>query len=279
MGKPNVSTVLGAFEMTNELFFNELCLQDMPMEYCVYDNFLRSKDKLREFGFTKCRVSIKEKKQLFDYLMDIPGSNKQALRNFLYGFLVSPFEREGITEEMEEDFINEELCFEGKSVNGLAWAHLFNSIAFSLLTNKKWDCNSIYLIDGKLNSILVHHASTVATIESLKDWIDSLSEVNLKETSKRPSEKEFKIRDDHGGDELLRFWMKIRNCKYVVSCINSLPFNPHERDIIRTINANGQIEMVLTWTDKGIGMVIQTTGRNYRETKAIADFLRDKYSR
>ena len=75
------------------------------------------------------------------------------------------------------------------------------------------------------------------------------------------------------------FWNKLKNCEYVESCINSLPFNSFDKELIRDVKPNGQIELVLYWTDKGLGMVIQTTGRNYRETKKISDIIAEKYSK
>ena len=43
--------------------------------------------------------------------------------------------------------------------------------------------------------------------------------------------------------------------------------------------SDGKIEIVLHWEDKGIGMIIQTTGRNYNETVAIAEILKEKFDR
>ncbi|MCP4132243.1 MAG: hypothetical protein GY754_14825 [bacterium] len=39
-----------------------------------------------------------------------------------------------------------------------------------------------------------------------------------------------------------------------------------------------KIELVLTETDNGIGLIIQTTGKNIRETSEIARILKEKYS-
>ena len=40
---------------------------------------------------------------------------------------------------------------------------------------------------------------------------------------------------------------------------------------------DGIIELVLTWTDEGFGMVAQTTGRNLRETEAIGRILAEDF--
>ncbi|MCP4350189.1 MAG: hypothetical protein GY795_32330 [Desulfobacterales bacterium] len=64
---------------------------------------------------------------------------------------------------------------------------------------------------------------------------------------------------------------------YVISVINSIPFNSAEKQFIRKVHTTGNIEIVLTGTDKGFGMVIKTTGRNLRETELIAQIIEDKY--
>lgn len=60
--------------------------------------------------------------------------------------------------------------------------------------------------------------------------------------------------------------------------VNSIPYNPHESLFIRTVKDNGLIEIVLTNTDKGLGLVLQSTGRNMQETQEIAKILEEQYS-
>jgi hypothetical protein len=48
---------------------------------------------------------------------------------------------------------------------------------------------------------------------------------------------------------------------------------------IRKTYVNGQIEIVDNNTDMGYALLISTTGRNKRETDAIAEILREKYER
>ncbi len=37
------------------------------------------------------------------------------------------------------------------------------------------------------------------------------------------------------------------------------------------------IEIVLPWTDKGYGVVVQTTGRTMKETELIGKIIMEKY--
>jgi len=97
------------------------------------------------------------------------------------------------------------------------------------------------------------------------------------ETYLTVDQKQIKLRDDHGQDVLETFAKKIIKSPYVEGIINSLPFNPKARESIKKCTPDGKIEIVLTTTDKGIGLVIQSTGRNLKETQAIAEFLQHEY--
>lgn len=90
-------------------------------------------------------------------------------------------------------------------------------------------------------------------------------------------EKQIHLRDDRGKDELLDFTRKVCRNPYVINVINSLPFNAKDKKFIRKVKAEGLIECVMIWTDKGYGFVIQTTGRNLRETEKIATIINDEY--
>ncbi|BAZ66651.1 CRISPR-associated protein, APE2256 family [Fischerella sp. NIES-4106] len=91
--------------------------------------------------------------------------------------------------------------------------------------------------------------------------------------------KQIHLRDDHGKDKLQAFAEDICGSPYVKKIINSLPFNPKQTNPIRRTKPNGIIEFVLTWTDQGLGLCIQTTGRNLAETNTIAIHLKEKYSK
>ncbi|PSB21787.1 CRISPR-associated protein [filamentous cyanobacterium CCP2] len=94
-----------------------------------------------------------------------------------------------------------------------------------------------------------------------------------------PSHKTIKLSDTHHGNVILqKFAEKLCKSQYVVGVINSLPFNPKQRNSIRRTYANGLVEFVLIWTDAGLGLCIQTTGRNLAETNTIALHLEREFS-
>jgi len=92
-----------------------------------------------------------------------------------------------------------------------------------------------------------------------------------------PNNKAIHLRDDHGKDVLKKFAEKMCHSTYVRTIINSLPFNPKRPNPILRTHPNGIVEFVLTWTDKGLGLCIQTTGRNQAETNSIALYLEKEF--
>lgn len=113
--------------------------------------------------------------------------------------------------------------------------------------------------------------------EFAKQETTLLSLIPLDDT--KPEKKEINLRDDHGKDKLQEFSKKICHSPYVKKIVNSLPFNSKHTNPIRRAKPNGIIEFVLTWTDKGLGLCIETTGRNLTETNTIALHLKEKYSK
>ena len=91
-------------------------------------------------------------------------------------------------------------------------------------------------------------------------------------------QKPIRLRDDHGKDILFDFAQKLIRSPYITKVVNSLPFNPKQVNPIRQTFHNGVIEFVLTWTDAGLGLCLQTTGRNLQETNTIAIYLVNEFT-
>lgn len=268
--------------MQNEIFFNELCLTDKPNDYSVLKNLKECYQKLKSEEFSVCRLDSETKMGLFDYLKNISGVSRSAITSFFYSFFHAPFEKESMADEIEDKFLQHELCLETQNVIGLQWAYTYGTLSFSLLTNDRWNCDSITVVDKSDSdkSLDIHHAATVANIESQKRWIDSLKEIELVKTALLPEQKSFNVSGTHHGNDKRRlFWDRIKNDEYVVSCITSTENHSYENNLVRQVFNDGKIEIVLCWEDAGYSFLIQTTGRDYRETKKIADMLAKKYSK
>lgn len=85
--------------------------------------------------------------------------------------------------------------------------------------------------------------------------------------------------DHHGNDELEKFAKKLCRSPFVREVVNSLQYNSYQRYPIRRAKADGIVDFVLTWTDKGLGLCVQTTGRNQTETNTIALHLVKKFAK
>lgn len=117
--------------------------------------------------------------------------------------------------------------------------------------------------------------------EAFSEWLELHDEQDasvIAKTDVEPSKKQIKLRDDHGKDLLKAHADKLVRSPYVVGVINSSPFKPNSKRYIDKVNENGQIEIVLRKTDQGIGMVVQTTGKTFKETVWIATMLDKKYA-
>jgi len=141
----------------------------------------------------------------------------------------------------------------------------------------------VFIVDENLaNVLIVENVNNVCEDKgfespAIQDFIDSISTPILISSTLAPKQKEIHLRDDHGKDKIKEFATRLLQSEYVVSVINSLPFNPRATNLIRKTYADGRIEMVMYWEDKGLGLVIQTTGRNIHETNEIAKILADEY--
>lgn len=101
--------------------------------------------------------------------------------------------------------------------------------------------------------------------------------VHLHRSEVKPERKKISLRKDHGIDILNHWAKRFVNNPYVEEVVNSLPFNPSTTNPIKKVHDNGLIELVLTKTDAGYGMVVKTTGTNKEETEEIAKILLSRY--
>lgn len=136
--------------------------------------------------------------------------------------------------------------------------------ALSLLDEEVIDGESVISLSAM--GILFHERSR---LQFARQERAILALIPVDETE--PAKKKVHLSDDHHGKDVLKaFSKKLCRSPYVQKIINSMHYNSHQRHPIRRTDAQGQVEFVLTWTDPGFGLVIQTTGRNLAETNTIA---------
>ena len=214
----------------------------------------------------------------------------QGDKNKILSVVKKPFTNEIIAEKVSDlskfYYINKDIGVPETYCSGLATSYVLESLCSSISSNPLWDKNKIEFHkiindDFETESVAAINVSKedhFAT-NDIKKFIEYLGDVKLDTTEAEPKSKPIALRDDHGKDKLMTFSKRLVNSKYVVSVINSLPFNPKAINLIKDIYPDGKIELVWYWEDKGIGLIIQTTGKNYRETKAIADILKKEFDK
>ena len=262
----------------NEVFLNELCLKNKSLSFDTWKIMVQAKAALGNVGFKVCRLSNADYAQLMD---SVKALNNPTIKNIFFQFFHTPFETREIEESDDKayDFLSKEVFYNSNSAYGFSLASYYDTFALSFATSEEWEQSKIQVARNTGELLEIHHISKLNHINENTDWLETRGELELITTDEDPLNKIPKFRDDHGKDELDAFWKKIRNSKYVVSCINSLRFSSYNRNFIRNVYSDGKIEITLPWTDKGLGLVIQSTGRNRRETERIANLLEKKYSK
>lgn len=257
-----------------DIYFNELCLND-EVEIC-YDDIRRMGhiyQLLLEYEISTCRITTNDLYCLLELIRDVAGSNPNAV-NFIYSFMREPFEK-NIDEPLQDAYIKHDWKYNDISCCGFAFAFLIDSLAYSALDSRwKHPVITIFKEDDMLD---VRNIYDEETLQYHSTWLNSLKPIQLVKSLLSPSEKKIKLREDHGKDVLQEFGERLVKSEYVCGIINSLPFNSHRRKFISSIKEDGMIEIVLPWTDQGLGLVVQTTGRDIRETTKIAQLLKDEY--
>lgn len=104
----------------------------------------------------------------------------------------------------------------------------------------------------------------------------TLSSCHKEETS--PEKKKINLPGTHhGNDVLMSFAKKLTQSPYVKEVISSIEYQPRRTKPIKRVHPDGRIEIVMTNTDAGYGLVIQSTGTKKAETRAIAIHLEERF--
>ena len=205
----------------------------------------------------------------------------------LLSVFVSPFINEENGEQVDEYFAAHDYYFEDtkggitkKDCFGLIAAHVSDSGCISLTSDDVWIQRYLNLQivtrDGtEAKPILNTWSEACLHSSEVKDLIERSLTLEPSETTILVEAKEAKITSHHGQAELEAFWSKIKHCKYVEG-METNEFGK-SRNFIRSTSKDGVIEIVLLDTAKHYGVKVYTTGRNLRETKAIADYIQDHY--
>lgn len=272
MGELNVRVVvIGGYVV--ELYFNELSIRHRNhIEYDELLSIVEIYKWLKIYNVNTCRIEKKDQEIFLSIIEKNP--KPKEYKDFYFSFFQIPFESQEIM-NIEEQYYQHDWFYKGEKCLGLAVAYLTQSICFSIY-HKNWD-ESYVILKKDDNDEKVKNISTVEHVKyHFSDRKNALP-IELLECEIPYSEKKIHLREDHGIDKLKVFADKVLHSPYVIEVVNSLPYNPHGRKFIKDIKEDGLIELVLPWTDQGLGLVVKTTGKSKEETRRIAQILEEKY--
>ncbi len=273
-----------------QVCFNELSSLDNSENddvVSLFSNYAKTISELKAKGFNGVRYEDSICSLNKDGIRDIFDFGKNPNNKRFFEMILSTMRRPYLEPDSieEERYINEDfqvkICNEWNVGQGFSSAYLLGTIVISLLTNQKWTEIS-YAIRNSKNEELKGEIINVFSPESTKtndvlQFIEQHKPLILKECLTEPEQKSYKFRDDHGKDKLIFLWKRLCRCKYIISAINSLPFNSSGKEFIEQCFDDGKIYLRLVKTEKGYGMVIQTTGETRIETEAIGKIIKEKY--
>ena len=252
--------------------------------------FSRAVAEARKNGFRNIRThySANEIKLTQDYSFHNWLFDKEfpaESRSLFYDMLVQPFLIEG-DEKIEEKFIDATYFFEDlenqipkQECLGLTSAYLSEIPAISFQSNPAWLKNKVGIIIEKgadISTEEVHHifSKECFSQNSLADFVESISTLELFETNVNPDDKHFHFTIHHGQQELTELWNRIKNSPFV---IEGMSIEWGGNSFFKKPQRDGKIDIVHLKSDRRYAMQVQTTGRNLRETIEIANRLSEQY--
>ncbi len=279
-----------------EVCFNELSADLSLLSRCtidnVVDNYVSTLVAAKKHDVNKVRyehgvegVFIANNYTLHQYCIDnLKGINRNKAALILSMQKRPYIEDDSIAEALFVECtvklrLGEDLC----DVHGIAAAYALNTYCVGFESDDFWKNVSfpIYVERDRCYDDTVLCVSTPLAFDTDEylDWAANHLVVSsaISKCSLLAEKKKLHLRDDHGKDVLNAVAKRLLNCEYVVGIINSLAYNPHETSRIRQCKEDGIIEIVLTNTDKGLGLVVKTTGRTLVETRWIAAYIDKKY--
>jgi hypothetical protein len=228
------------------------------------------------------QILLKDNFSLNDF---VNGPRTKTLAAIMLSIYRYPFIDDDTEEEERYIQNNFFLLKDGNKipVHGLAAAYLYQTTGIGFCSEPFWEVLQFELqIEGsEKGCVEIISVSKPEHFEEqiFLEWKNQSAEIRLTECNIPVTDKRISLRDDHGQNVLQKFAERLILSPYVIGIVNSIPYNPHKNRFIRKIKPDGLIEIVLVNTDEGLGLVIKTTGRNYKETEAIAQILQTEFEK
>lgn len=278
-----------------DLFFNDLSITPLCNNDDEVSVRINSYVQILKFcgllGFKKVRyehsihsIELKKDYTFHDYIIH---HGKDDSLKLIFSMARKPYIDDDTPEE--ERFVNTLIKLNKNNneidAEGLTCAYLAKSFAIGFTSEPFWKNNILFELSefdqinkiSKKNKVFCISQLNQFEIVDFINYIVNSFHLAFNDCGLRKEDKAVHIRNDHGNDKLKDFADKILKEVYIIKVVNSLPFSPSSKDIIGKISDNGLIEIRLKDSTKGLGLVVQTTAKSYREALYMAADIRKKY--
>ncbi len=281
-----------------ELIFNELSIQPLSSNaYTANERmkiFSQAVGAARQKGFNMIRsnyfahqIQLTSDYTLNDWLINkqIP----QEYRDLLYGMITPPFINEE-DEEIENQYIKSKYFFEDTASNinkteclGLASAYLYETISISFDSLPIWRQTQLQIIieneqSTETGNVFNVYSKSSFDQQDILNFVEAISEIELQETALVSDDKNIHLADHHGKNELQHLCDKLKHSPYITEMRSTEWCRGKCNEFIKKCSKDGTIQIVLYKTERKYSLKVQSTGRNFRETKAIGEILKERYS-
>jgi hypothetical protein len=188
-------------------------------------------------------------------------------------------------EEIEKQFVSAHYYFDEKECSGFAAAYLYDTLSISFQSSDAWKKNNceiqIKTDSGEVRTANIKNVFSKGCFEipKIRTYISIITPVVLIPTTVLSINKSVHFAPDHHGlQELETFWSTLKNNQYVESA-RSTAFARGNRNFIVKIEPEKSAGVIIIAPNKDHNTLwVQTTGRNYHETKKIAEGLQKNYA-
>lgn len=171
----------------------------------------------------------------------------------------------------------------------LGWASLNRSLTLGLRSSKFWeqleyDIEEESLEEGVTSvNVLCLTMESQVSLSRVQGWIVANREFeDVPEPipcPKTPEQKHVKYQEHHGKEMLRDFCSQIVKHKFVQGVVDSIAFDSTTNRFVLKCYNDGTVDLRLHWTKMGVGLKVQTVGKDLRQTMLIAEILKAKYDR
>jgi hypothetical protein len=171
----------------------------------------------------------------------------------------------------------------------MGWACLNRSLTLGLRSSRFWeqfeyDIEEESLENGEsvVSAMCITKESQVS-LPRVQGWIAANREFeDVPEPTPclmPPEQKHIKFQEHHGKEILRDFCRQIVKHRFVQGVVDSIAFDSTTNRFILKCYQDGIVDLRLHWTDMGVGLKVQTVGKDLRQTMLIAEILKDRYDR